>query len=394
MSKVRRKTSPPHFVLVDTSTLWHEDKQNVVNPEFQEFWGAHAAEFGLLLIVPEMVRGELLYQQTTSSIKTLERIKKSFDSLSDVAGVAYKHKVTEVRVCRDVERRLDKCLSQLNAVVEPTPVDTIDWKRVVSDAVWREPPFLEEKDREKGFRDCLILETVQYFCNENKNAEIVFVSQDRVLREAAQIRLATRHTFSIYETPAEFSSYLNLTKEKLNEDFIRAIQHKAREKFFSPDNPECLYRRAKILKQIRERFPYQFSPPVDSFGFGIGEGLLSPVEVSRQKAWSFANDERIFVQAPQFEKLDKECEFYWKSNISFVQLFKYKPAVPGVSFQFGEPLERKLRVLKFAVTWKASVGKDGRFRNLEFIDTVLDSHTFDRPTSDQLRNYRIEEGEE
>ena len=50
------------MVITDTSAVWHEDKHFVVDPEFDKFWKNYADQFGFELVIPEVVKGELLFQ--------------------------------------------------------------------------------------------------------------------------------------------------------------------------------------------------------------------------------------------------------------------------------------------------------------------------------------------
>ena len=51
--RIERKRPPPHFLIVDTNCLWHDDRENVVSPGFTRFWETHSGEFPLKLALPE-----------------------------------------------------------------------------------------------------------------------------------------------------------------------------------------------------------------------------------------------------------------------------------------------------------------------------------------------------
>jgi hypothetical protein len=93
MKRIAKPNPPEHIVLVDTNILWHEDKSHVVNPDFDTFWDTYSPSFPMKLILPDVVRGELLFQQTTSALKLLE---KANQDLSDVSRITAKH--TSVRL--------------------------------------------------------------------------------------------------------------------------------------------------------------------------------------------------------------------------------------------------------------------------------------------------------
>ena len=106
--RIKREQVPRHLVCVDTSILWHKDKAHVVNPEFTAFWSDSNREFNLVLCVPEVVRGELLFQQTTSALKALEAANAQLERVSAVTGKQYSHRILETRVRNEVQDRLDR----------------------------------------------------------------------------------------------------------------------------------------------------------------------------------------------------------------------------------------------------------------------------------------------
>lgn len=51
--RIKKQKPKPHVLIPDTSTLWHDDKQHVVDPRFDEFWDGYASPFSLELAIPE-----------------------------------------------------------------------------------------------------------------------------------------------------------------------------------------------------------------------------------------------------------------------------------------------------------------------------------------------------
>jgi len=95
MARIVRPSPPEHIVLVDTNILWHEEKKHVVNPDFESFWDKYSASFPMKLIIPDVVRGELLFQQSTSAAKLLEKANREIAAISEITEKKYSHRVTE-----------------------------------------------------------------------------------------------------------------------------------------------------------------------------------------------------------------------------------------------------------------------------------------------------------
>ena len=62
MPKIIKGKPLPHVVIVDTNIVWHKDKTPPVNPEFDAFWTEQQRLVDLELKIPDVVRGELLFQ--------------------------------------------------------------------------------------------------------------------------------------------------------------------------------------------------------------------------------------------------------------------------------------------------------------------------------------------
>ena len=132
------------------------------------------------------------------------------------------------------------------------PIKSIDWDTLIKDAIWRQPPFTEDKGQEKGFRDALIVQTLGKIIGDHSSNDIAFISGDSLVRQAASSKFGT--TFIAYETLEELESFLTLTDNKLTNEFVRAIQARAREKFYSDKSPQSLLFRGDLVRKIKKRF--------------------------------------------------------------------------------------------------------------------------------------------
>lgn len=106
MGKIKKPSPPEHIVIVDTNVLWHKDKGYVVSPDFDSFWDKHSDTFPMKLILPEVVKGELLFQQTTSALKLLEKANQEISDISRITERKYSHRVTHERIKKEVEDAL------------------------------------------------------------------------------------------------------------------------------------------------------------------------------------------------------------------------------------------------------------------------------------------------
>lgn len=214
---IKREQVARHILVPDTNLLWHEDKSHCVSPDFQEFLDRNANQYEIDLILPSVVFGELLFQQTTSALNALRKANSEFTKMSAVANRQYSHRVNETEIRRDVESKLNAWIASSNCQIYITPIKRLDWEKLIHDAIWRAPPFVEDKKTEKGFRDALIVETAVAIAADNPNTDMAFVSADQLVRQTADSRFKERCT--CYETIEEFETFLKLSDEELTKQF-------------------------------------------------------------------------------------------------------------------------------------------------------------------------------
>lgn len=393
MARIQRTKPRKHLVVADTNILWHKDKAFVVNPDFDSFWDKHATTFGLKLVVPATVRGELLFQQTTSALKALAKATEGLQDAATVAATRYQHRVTESRVARDVERRFDRWLKRRKGQLVSVPFAKVAWHDMAEEAIWRKGPFAPDPklpDGEEGFRDALILETVADIAGSPPaDCQIAFLCNDNLLRSVAEKRLAGVACLSCYDSVADFSSYLRLSQEKLTKAFVQAIRSRAKAKFYTKDDPTCLYTAKALIADIKQRFPEAFgwhgefdTPPLTPL---LRTSLFA--SLSQNPEWTASSREAIWLGNPEFVRLDGERDFHWSSTITFVQVFRQQPTTTLLAITSGA--EERLRILEFAVSWHSVVKADGRFQSFA-LDAISESdRSFAPATSEDLQRYRL-----
>ena len=392
MKRVRRQRPRKQFLLVDTNILFHDDKSIVVAPEFELFWEKHADDFDIELLVPEVVFGELLFQHTRVALNLREKADQNLQKVAAIADKAYAHRVSETRVRTDVKKRLERWAQKVGATIEPTPIDVVDWAKLIDRAVWRRPPFSENKKNplvEKGFRDALIMETVNAFYAESaQNVDVAFCTGDRLLSDAVLEALGEEDRFSHYQTLEDYASYLRLTKEALDQKFIRGVQARATKKFYTPKDPTSLLHESNILDRIQEGCRAELLPGV------WRDGAPLSIERNRPEHWIPIGSQTFLISGARFVRLDGEHDFVWVNIITVEQPFRHEPQVGGGPEPSGASGSsgREIRVLKLdvEVTWSARVSTDGRFIKRDVVSVEAGERRFDKATTQDARAHGFE----
>ncbi len=383
MAKILKSAPRPHILIPDTSILWHEDKAHAVDPEFDQFWEHHTTLVTMDLVVPEVVRSELLFQQTTSACKALDRVAEQLAVISAITTHPQRHRLQKEKIKHQIAAKIDKWLNGKGAVVQPVPISDINWHKICDAAAWRLPPFTlnpKNPEWEKGFRDALILETVVDYAAKNVDkVNIAFVCNDRLLRETAALRLKSDLRCACYETLQEFSSYIKLTREKLTNEFIRAILARARRKFFTPRAPECLYYKADIRNKIIATVTPVFDNPAlaDDKPFSYVDLLLSPT-------WKRVQDVSRLIPGPEFQSVVDDAEYFWKTTVTSFAEYHDTKLVDSVS-------SRRLLIAPVSVYWHARVLADGRFRSVTYDRIESGKTSFRPPTQEDIKRFNLVE---
>jgi len=384
MTKIRKAEPPPHIIVIDTNVLWWEDKTIVVNPDFDSFWSTFAESFPMKLIVPEAVYGELLFQQTTSALKHLEKANQEIAAIQGITGKKYTHRLTDEKIRTQVKERLDEWCGGKTAVIHQTPIAAIDWKSVIDSALWRRLPFTPDPKNpknEKGFRDCLILETVAAICAVNtRNENVAFICNDYALRTAADSRLSKMKSYASYDSIKGFESFIELTRKNLTDSFVKSILFRARSKFHDEESTDSLIYRDGFLRTLRAKYAEKIDKAPDN---DFLYGLLS----SARRSWVPQNAEQVWITRPQFDRLEGKAIYHWISKVTFVRLFEREKSYDG---EVASLADKRLMVLGIAVKWRSEVRADGRFFDCSISSHDEVEYKCETPTPEELERYGIQ----
>jgi len=376
MPKVKKKLPPDHLVVVDTNILWDKDKKLPVSAAFDTFWAKNSPLLPMSLHVPQVVLGELYFQQTTSALKALTTISDSYQELAGITAASYTHKCNEATVRNQVKAKVDRWLKSTGGSELLTPAASIDWNAIVDAAIWRKPPFaFDPKDQknEKGFRDAVILETVAHAClSAATNKLVIFVCNDYLLRTTAEGKLKGSKKFLAFESLADFESYVNLTQQQFTNDFVKSIQSHARVKFFTKGDANCIYAKNEIGKRILTEFSsdLEFKDPTKNALSLMAQAIGTVAPVAKLAKQIF------LIRSTQFSKLEGERGFHWTSRVDVVRLYELEK--PGGLLATAMLSVRKIQVIGFDVRWKSNVKSDGRFHDIE-VDAIdrIEAEVFD-----------------
>jgi hypothetical protein len=247
-----RKRTKQLKVVLDTSVLHTGSASDLVRREVADLIkSSKFPDLDVQWYLAEIVKHERQYQMQAVALKLFQAVQK----LENLLG----HQLTTADLLID---RVDKTVRQKQGDLGLTSLQLdharVDWHRLILDALYRRLPF-EDGEKEKGFRDALLLESFVQLVEDSPKAatacRLVFVTADGPLSKAAEIRLADARNARVLPSLQELKELINTLVSEVDEQFIAGLRPKAQRLFFvSKDDRRSLYYTAKVREQITSKF--------------------------------------------------------------------------------------------------------------------------------------------
>ncbi len=283
-------------VVLDTSALYTHMASDLVKNEVRDLinQNLHHKDLKTSWHLPEVVMHERQYQMIQKANDHLISLEKIERLLGHKLGITHEtlKGLVEVAVSRQM---LELKIHKLS--LDHTKVD---WSQLITNAAYRIAPF-EHGDKEKGFRDSLVLESfMQLIAGSPKTpskCRIALVTNDTKLSDAANSRIQGMHNSTVLNNLDDLRALINTLASEVSEEYIQQMQIKAANIFFvDKDNKEALYYKEKISDRISEDFSEQLKE------VPVADGIRKRSGIS--------------IVRPRFVKKDKQ-RIYWTSRINF-----------------------------------------------------------------------------
>jgi len=237
-------------LVLDSNSILSPDSFKLLNPHVESRLAECRTLEAIQVFLPRTVLVEVSYKKAVVLEKALNDWKTSGSHVANFSKIipSSQNITTEQLKINLYRKYLNWC--KLNKVsIEPTPINTIDWKRLITNSLYRKAPFSDGKS-EKGFRDALILESFVVIAKKFPDQEITLITGDKRLTEAAKERVACE----VVEDIDAFLSILNLRHWHVTSARLEIFTTKASRIFFEENNPTCLFEKTGILPLIRKQY--------------------------------------------------------------------------------------------------------------------------------------------
>lgn len=363
-------------VIFDTNAVYSRSEQYLLQHEVSDLIRDSVRHEGIDLtwVLPEIVRHERQAQMFKSVSTVFPQLAKLERILGAELGIA------EEDIQRRIAAGIEQQAADLGLQIVGLDSGEVDWNRLMSDSVYRRPPF-DPGEKEKGFRDALVVETVIQVVHATSasapNCIVAFACGDKLLKDAVAGRTAGAENVRILDGLEELKSLINTLVSEAGEEFVRTLTPLARTFFYHISNKESLYFRADISSQIKQ-------------GFADELAALPPDTDSRENP-------TYLVQEPTFLRKEEQ-RVYWVSRMR-VMTMAYKTRDPQVftleqfiinpeSEQVGSSVGFRQKVTSegnkqvlvakgesiFDISWSMTVGplnslSDPQLEAIQFVET-------------------------
>lgn len=204
--------------------------------------------------LPEVVILERQFQMLEAGRKLLPNIEKMQQLLGHnlmINDGVIKHRVDDC-----IKSQID----ELKIVQQTLDTSKVNWQNIIVSATSRIAPF-ENNDKEKGFRDALILETFAQIADlpisEMKKCRIVLVTDDILLTKATNNRFIKPNNIKIIQNIEKCEEFISLLVNEVTEEYIKQVENKIELSFYNAPAKSGIYYDCEIRKEIEKRFSKQ-----------------------------------------------------------------------------------------------------------------------------------------
>jgi hypothetical protein len=292
-----KRKRPELRVIFDTSVVFTGSASDLLRQEVASFVEENAAHTDLDIhcYLPEIVVHERQFQMLTKALELLPAIEKLERVLGD------KLAITAERIESRIRETTREQIQRLGLKVQQLDVGLVDWKRLIDDAAYRRPPF-EPGEKEKGFRDSLVMETFQQLVDTSpatpRVCRVVLLTGDKLLAEAAERGMAGRLNVRVMRSLEEVKGLISTLIAEVDEKLVAKLQAKATTYFFEKRNEASLYYKVGLQGRIREKISAELAAlPPGANRREEGTWIISPPRFTKKEGQRTYWATRITIEA-------------------------------------------------------------------------------------------------
>lgn len=364
-----KKTVFRSYIVIPDTNILHVQDQDVpldtLGQGFLSSWSTTKPDDNIQVTIPHVVLGELVYQRAIKFIDIHEKAQLGLKQLSQLISKPLPFNLSRQEIMNHVEKEVRRGLSSLGHVAfMDTPYATIAWKRVVHDSIWRNPPF-ERGEKEKGFRDAMILETVKSIVSLNPETSVFLLSNDGRMRLAAEQQLGHESHFRVYSSTDEFVSFVEAARARFAPEILLNVIDHARKAFFSEGDQSSFWYQNGVDSLLRVA-NHNFDNPSKYSNVFLALEELSDGE-QPETDWQPLAEVQYKHGLTRFVGLVGERELRWQTNVRYVRQFErtYHSGMRDLHYT----IEMLNVTWDVTVKWSCLTSDEGKLSDFSFLSS-------------------------
>lgn len=224
--------SQKYSIIVDTNMLGYYKRDNLICSNFNYLAVCKEMFLGLIrflkdngltqnisIVVPKVVFEELKKQQEKSYLTQLIKLKGSFSKYADLPG--FNLEIPDLNYSKHLEQKSGGFVSKYGITQLDYPDNGV-LPKLISRVLNREKPFYKkESNKDSGFKDALIWESILDYAERHKEEEIIFLTKDTDFKDAKlsqEFKERTGRDLKVIDNLTDIKTFLDETQQ-LNLDF-------------------------------------------------------------------------------------------------------------------------------------------------------------------------------
>lgn len=248
-----KKSKPKLLVVFDTNVLYTKVANDLVRNEIKSaiLNNSTHTDINISWLIPEPVINERKFQMQKRAFELLPSLEKL------EALIGHKLNITAEILVSRIEESVKKQMAELGLTVLPIDESSVDWKSIIHRSAYRLPPF-EDSEKEKGFRDALIAESLFQLINDSPSTasicRIAIVTGDKILVDFISEKTKDSKNIRILPDIGSLENLINTLVSEVTEDYVNEISDKAKILFFEKENKETFYYKEEIRSKMKEQY--------------------------------------------------------------------------------------------------------------------------------------------
>ena len=240
-------------IVFDTNALHTKVAHHLLNEKTRKLIekNSHHKDIQINWYLPEVVKLERQFQMlkfANDNLPSVQKIELLLNHNLNINSDILKHRV---EVC------INSQIQEQNIIVQELETDKVNWKDLILNSVNRIPPF-EQSDKEKGFRDALILETFSQIVHKSprdrRKCRIILITNDTLLTLAVNKRFQNINYTQIKTNIEECEELISMLVNEVSEEYIKQIHDKISLYFLDNENKTGVYYEYDIGNEIKKKF--------------------------------------------------------------------------------------------------------------------------------------------